>query len=307
MDDGAEIARYVSEIKSCGMRIARLAQAFRTDLDDPDRIFDSFSADHWRRAIFGDALIRLRQISENNFHIIESLSLLATARYIFELSIWLRLFEIDQRYCLVYYYELLKTQERYWKDTSDQLKREIDLLKKIGKIDNEITNAEDVLGSQMTSASEYGKIAQTSMTRVDAIAGRHFSIYADQAKTNGYDFQAYLVEKKAIPSAENMLSPVKVAKDEFQSNVPEDIFKLANRKWEWRKMSEVAGILHEHDYIYSYASKILHATPASISSDYKNLERSEIRIFLRYIHIKYLELMDLAYNQPECAIHPVDD
>jgi len=37
-NDGIEIERYVSEIKSFGARIDALAKAFRADLDDPGRI-----------------------------------------------------------------------------------------------------------------------------------------------------------------------------------------------------------------------------------------------------------------------------
>ncbi|MDB6088299.1 MAG: hypothetical protein JWN85_1083 [Gammaproteobacteria bacterium] len=65
-------------------------------------------------------------------------------------------------------------------------------------------------------------------------------------------------------------------------------------------MARVAGIEDEHDYIYSCASKLLHATPASLTTDYKNLEPKEICQFLRYIHVKMLEIADLASSQPEC-------
>ena len=70
-------------------------------------------------------------------------------------------------------------------------------------------------------------------------------------------------------------------------------------------MAEKAEISHEHDYIYSYASKLLHATPASLTTDQKNLEMPEVCLFLRYIYVKMLEIADLAYAQPECEIRPM--
>ena len=81
--------------------------------------------------------------------------------------------------------------------------------------------------------------------------------------------------------------------------VPEIVKGLVKGRWQWRGMADKAGILHEYDYIYSYASKVLHATPASLTTDQKNLEMSEVYIFLRYIHVKMLEILDLAYAQPE--------
>ena len=67
-------------------------------------------------------------------------------------------------------------------------------------------------------------------------------------------------------------------------------------------MASEAGLAHEHDYIYAFASKLLHATPSSLTTDQKNLELSEIYIFLRYIHVKILEIMELARLQPECKL-----
>ena len=143
------------------------------------------------------------------------------------------------------------------------------------------------------------------MNRIDAEASRHFSLYIDDAKTNGYGFQAYLVETKAIPPSEAAIAGIERELLEFVQHVPEDVRGLVKGRWQWRGMSEEAGILHEHDYIYSYASKLLHATPASLTTDQKNLEIPEVCLFLRYIYVKMLEIADLAYAQPECEIRPV--
>lgn len=94
---------------------------------------------------------------------------------------------------------------------------------------------------------------------------------------------------------------------EFWRHASEGAEKLAKKKWQWRGMSEEAGILDEHDYIYSFASKLLHATPASITTDQKNLERPEVCMFLRYIYVKMLEIADLAHAQPECKVQAVAD
>lgn len=59
-------------------------------------------------------------------------------------------------------------------------------------------------------------------------------------------------------------------------------------------MAQQVGMVDEYDYIHSFASKLLHATTASITTDHKNLEHSEMEVFLRYIDVKITDLMTLA-------------
>jgi hypothetical protein len=294
-----QIGEYIEKIRGLAATFDRLAGAFRADIDDPEATFDKYSMDDWRRNTFGNALVRLRQITENNFHVVETLGLLAVARYIFELSVWLILFEKDRRYCLIYYRELLATQLRYYQDVLAQLHREIDLLRRFEKLDDHWNIAKSV-GTETTSAKRYGEMLRTAMHQVDAEASKHFSMYLDDAKTNGYGLQADLVEKKAVPEVESSVEKIEQEKREFEMNVPRNVRELVKGKWEWRAMSRVAGIVDEHDYIYSCASKLLHATPASLTTDSKNLEPKEVGQFLRYVYVKMLEIADLASSQPEC-------
>jgi hypothetical protein len=298
--------KYIEDIRRLATTFDRLSGAFRKDIGtDAGKTFDRFSSDHWRRNTYGNALIRLRLFTENNFHFVETIGLLSVARYIFELSVWLRLFEKDNRYCLIYYKELLETQLRYYKDSLAQLRREVELLKRFEALDDPIGGLASPGAAPTISAADYGEMVRNAMNRVDAEASRHFSLYLDDAKTNGYGFQAYLVETKAIPPGEAAIAEIERELLEFVQHVPEDVRGLEKGRWQWRGMSEKAGILHEHDYIYSYASKLLHATPASLTTDQKNLEISEVCLFLRYIYVKMLEIADLAYAQPECEIRPV--
>lgn len=295
-----QIGEYIEKIRGLGATFDRLAETFRKDIDDPGATFDKYSGDDWRRNTFGNALVRLRQITENNFHVVETLGLVAAARYIFELSVWLILFEKDSRYCLIYYRELLATQFRYYQDVLAQLQREVELLKRFEKLDDHSTVAKSV-GTQPASAKLYGELVRKAMDHLDAEASKHFSMYLDDAKTNGYGFQAHLLEKKAVPRVESSIAQLEQEKLEFEKNVPKNVRDLVKGKWEWRAMSRVAGIVDEHDYIYTCASKLLHATPASLTTDYKNLEPKEICQFLRYIHVKMLEIADIASSQPECT------
>jgi hypothetical protein len=290
-------------IKNLQPYLDQLSEPFRYDaVSGGEPSFDKWSANDWRRNTFGNALVRLRQLTENNFQFIETMGVLAVARYVFELSVWLHLFKKDSRYSLIYYRELLETQRKYYEDTAEQLRREIELLKRFDEKDNEATNEIIQSSSSEREISEIGKMVSNAMRRVDAEASRNFSLYLDDARTNGYGFQAYLVDKKALPPVEQAIADIKKEIQDFESRVPKDVQNLTKGRWNWRRMAEQVGLVHEHDYIYSFASRLLHATPASLTTDAKNLELSEICIFLRYIYVKILEVMELAGLQPECGV-----
>jgi ATP:corrinoid adenosyltransferase len=169
------------------------------------------------------------------------------------------------------------TQLKHHEDRLGQLRREIELLTRLQGLDHRVSDAE---------------------------ASRHFSLYVDQAKINGYGFQAHLVESKEIPKVQETINQIQEEILEYKKKVPEDVQRLAEKDWRWRQMAKEAGLLHEHDYIYAYANRLLHAKPASLTTDHKNIEMHEICMFLRYIYVKMLEIMDLARSQPEYKIRP---
>jgi hypothetical protein len=279
----------------------RLSGVFREDIESADSAnFDKWSGQDWCRNAFGNALVRLRQLTEQNFRLIETMGLLAVARYVFELSVWLHLFQADSRFGLIYYRQLLDTQLRYYRDTAAHLHREVELLKTFenrerqstGAVLNNVISKEELISDIKTSIGQ-------AMSAVDAEASRRFSLYLDDAKINGYGFQAHLVEKKAIPQVEQAVRQIEMEMALFEKRVPEETQVLASKRWEWRKMAEKVGLTTEYDYIYCYASKLLHATPASLTTDQKNLEVREVYIFVRYIYSKLLEIVALAQQRPE--------
>jgi hypothetical protein len=305
-DRSKRAEEHAEAIVALSAELDRLSKAFRADIEDhPARNFDKYSADEWRRNTYGNALVRLRQIAENNFNFIETLGLLAVARYVFELSVWLRLFQKDAQYCLVYYRRLLETLLRYHQDSVAHLHREIDLLNRFQALDKETPVARFDGGDQEAAARRYAEMIRIATDRVDAEASKHFAIYFDDAKTNGYGVQANMLEKKVIPQLAKAVSDIEQEIRDFDANTALDVQAMARKRWQWRAMAEEAALSHEHDYIYSYASKLLHATPASIHTNQKNLEISEMCIFLRYIRVKFLEIIDLAYAQPESQMRAV--
>ena len=50
----------------------------------------------------------------------------------------------------------------------------------------------------------------------------------------------------------------------------------------------------EYDFIYSYTGKLLHATPASLTTNQKNLEPNEVLGFLKYVHARLLDVIQMV-------------
>lgn len=300
-DDATRLSLLVESIKA--HRAAVDAEARRLRTPEVLASFDKRSPVCWCLAAMGDSLVRVRLLLEQNFHFLETIGVVAVSRYLFELSVWLGLFEQDERFGLVYYGQLLETQQKYFADHLNQLGREVELLRLFERKEQEVQRA--VVGNA-SAPEELGSRFRWAAEMIDAEAARKFSLYAEQAKRNGYSFQAHLVEKKAVPQVESALRELCAEQAYFDANVLPGIrdLSLANgkkKRWEWKKMAESVGLLPEYDYIYAFASKLLHATPASITTDQKNLEPEEMLIFLKYIDVKIIDMLDLARRYPRHA------
>jgi hypothetical protein len=285
------IKQIVESITARRSKIDELATKLRT----LKRIkkFDKYDHESWCLSIVGDALIRIRLFIEQNFIFIETMGVIAVSRYLFELSVWLKLFEFDSRYGLVYYNNLINTQLNFYKDNKAQLERECILLNSF----EDLEKSQQEINLQDISTNNYIKIADAIIEgskKVDDIASRKFSIYAEQAKINGYGFQSYLIKTKDIPNAEQNIKKVEEEKSCFEERVSAEIRKLIPKRWNWKKMAKKVNLSDEYEYIYSYTSKLLHATPASITTNSKNLELSEMRVFLKYIDVKIHDIQSFA-------------
>jgi hypothetical protein len=109
--------------------VDNLAQKLRT----PEILakFDKRNARSWCVAVAGDVLIRVRLFIEQNFKVVETVGVIAVARYLLELNVWMSLFRLDENYGLVYFGELLDTQRRFYTDTLAQVEREIAFLESL--------------------------------------------------------------------------------------------------------------------------------------------------------------------------------
>lgn len=291
----AQLTASVERIKA--HRVAVDAEAIRLRAPEFALAFDNQNAHQWCLSVVGDSLIRLRILIDQNFNFVETLGIVAVSRYLFELSIWLKLFEKDERYGLVYYSQLIETQKSYYQSTLRQLHREVELLREFERREDE---KQEELLAKAGSPEDRAKIIRSVGVSIDTEAARKFSIYSEQAKHNGYGFQAYLVEHKATPPAETALHEIENERITFDSKILPRISDLAldkngkKKRWKWNEKAREVGLQDEYDYIYALSSKLLHATPASITTNQKNLEPEEILIFLRYIEVKVSDVIDVS-------------
>ena len=153
--------------------------------------------------------------------------------------------------------------------------------------------SEPSLASQKVVSSAWKAIGD----EVDELAANKFSLYSDDAVTNGYSFQAYLVEKKAVPNAQEGLNKATDAIADFDKNALSAIGEIRPKKWNWSEMSTKVGMAEEYEFIYAYTSRMLHATPISLTTDQKSLEEVEVYIMLRYCAVKMAEVFDVAQKQ----------
>lgn len=145
---------------------------------------NKFDCNYWCQVAISDSLVKLMLFTEQNFKYVETMSLLAVTRYIFEMSIWLKLFSLNTQYGLVYSSLLIDSQISYWGDCRRQLHREIKLLNRFAA-EEELLFKEEVGRFLQTSVTQERQnstknLSTNVMNLIDDAASRHFSIYAEQ-------------------------------------------------------------------------------------------------------------------------------
>lgn len=291
--------QLIASIKSHTDTVGAEAQRLRA----PEMLsgFTKYDPDYWCLVAIGDSLVRVRLLLEQNFNFIETLGLLAVTRYLFEVGVWFHLFKLDARYGLVYYAELLETNRRYWKDYRSQLDREINLLNEFEQMESSAQASASDKFANLSEATQLADRLRAIGKIVDDEAARCFSMYTEQAKHNGYGFQAHLVRKQVVPQVDKKLNEVESEIADYDRRVRNTIQDIRPRRWQWKSMADRVELGGEYEFIYTFASKLLHATPASITTDQKNLELPEMMMFLKYINVKIFELIDIAHEYPQDA------
>ncbi len=291
----------ITDICGCAPRLAELIPEFRQRIELAEKAQDprleQKSATYGRLVAFVDSLVRLRLFLEHNFNYVETIGVLAVARYLFELTVWLKLLQMASRYGLVYYHELLKNQADFYIELRNNAVREISFLRHIGAREQSLIQSRlsEAMGIPNEEARKQAlrRLSNDITQEIDRAASRTFSLYAEQAQTNGYDFQAYLVETKVLPDITKAIADLTQKLSTIEM-LARRVCDFLPKRWVWKDQAARVDMKDEYDFIYAYASRLLHATPASLTTNQKNLEPDEMRAFLKYIRVRLLDVIEMA-------------
>ncbi len=259
-----------------------------------------FKKSYLVKAAYRNALIKLRLILEQNFINIETLGLLAVTRYIFEALLWLRLLDSDPAYGLVFYGQVVDKQIDHLKGNLRKVESEIALFEALWKEEKRLNEDERKKAGvihEKESVEELPSSLDNVSATIDRKARRSFCLYADDAKKHGYGYQAHLLNTQVLPKIQKQLDMNAAEKEIFLSHCSKDIKKKLKKRWNWFEEAKHVGMQDQYKFLYSYTSRLLHATPASIFTDQKNLEYPEMKIFLDYIYVSLLDVLELSEKQ----------
>lgn len=299
----ARISHLVADITALQPKLDSLASLLKLKLGTFTAVdVEQHAVDYWRTRSLCDAVIRVRIFVERNFSHIETLGVLSLCRYTFELVVWLKLIQKDERFSLVYARELLKQQHDLYQDLANHLEREIALYRALDEEEKvahprilEAATATPVADAKMTGRKIIEDMHAASDS-VDEKLALNFTIYSDEIKQNGYGFQSHIIQTQALPHAldyaeRNRDSLAKF--DEKWGTIIKEL-KLKLKELKWKARAAYVDMASEYDFIYSYTSRLLHATPASLSTNQKSLEDEEALMFLRYVATQFRWIINHA-------------
>jgi hypothetical protein len=228
---------------------------------------------------------------------------LAVTRNLFENLVWLQLFRLDTSWGVHFYGQFLKNQIDDLEGMIAKLRGEVKLFRAFDTEDSEITEQlrKELTSVQNDDAEEAKRLIEESDQRrieLDRRARQTFALYAASATFNGYGFQAYLIETKAIPTWEERLSVVEQHLADFKSHVGDDAnIKRYLGRWQWRDRAVEVGMAEQYDFLYRLTSRLLHATPMNIITEKELLEPERIML-LEYVVVTTEDILN-AIDQYE--------
>lgn len=273
-------------------------------MDHPDFVWHQAFPDRhfWSNQAFVDALTRIQVLLTDGFTPSNSMQLLASTRYVFEATVWLRAISADERFGHVYSAQIIKDQIQYYKNMKAHLEQEAEAFKKFDELESRLQDERlkqaQTIGDEQLRARRMATTLDEVSEEVDAVAARTFSIYGYDATFNGYSYQAHLISEKALPVFDGRLAALAEIDSVFEKTAAaEDVVALLGpkRRWVWKDRAVAVSMSAEYNFIYSYTSRLLHATPSSMTTRMQSLDEGEVMGFLRYLIVRVNDLRDLAH------------
>lgn len=289
-----QIKELLQSFPALGTRLTESAVSLNALLvQEPDSSIEGASHRYWELLAISNVVSKARVLL-NELTVIETVSLLALTRYLFELVVWLKYLQLDARYGVVLAHESFRLQLEHFSKLAEHLRREADLYRRLGA---EESRAHEEAIRRMRDGSiegaEIGDSLRALSADVDRELANNFALFANDVQWNGYGFQTYLIETKALRSNLEEENKARTTLARFEARWSDVIsgLRMANK---WAKRAETVRMSDEYDFIYSYTSRLLHATPASFLTEEKSLSALEFVTLLRYVQIQLVWIISFA-------------
>lgn len=287
-----ELESLAREIESLDPKLVELIAYQKDQLRELRSKFTAqvqFEPRYWTIKSRIDGLTKLHVLLPNSLARPETMGILALTRYVFELTVWLKIIKKDERYGLTYYRRLIENQLEHYRTLRAQYEREVVFLESIDAAEEERIKLDVAAIAKMADERDRNaaaaKLGGTVMSDIDELAARSFAVYARDAKTNGYGFQAYLVKTKVIPKVDEQLAQVANEEEVFKRTLSAELLAFTNNDRKWSRKAAIAEMQDGYEFIYAFTSRLLHAEPASMSVIQQTLTLHEMQIFLRYVQV----------------------
>jgi hypothetical protein len=310
-----KLAELVNDIKALAPELKKLCDAARDSLAAASTE-PGLQIQYFRQQILAYSMLRLRHFIEHNLinnTSIETMATLAVCRYTFELVVWLKLMEKDDRFALLFNRESIRGH-------IDNLKENISLLENersfyISQADTETKlhqQAIEEIKASDRSPDEMGKALASRLGKIsdylDQSLDSRLLLYYEEIAENGYGYVASFIEKKALPPIQRDLTNAKSQLADFDqvwSNYLSEmkknkkisqLFRIPTEleQIKWKQAAKFAEMEADFDFMYSYTSRLLHATPSSVMTLEQNLRKDEFLTFWRYIRNQFRWIADLG-------------
>lgn len=305
-----QISDVVASIRSLESTLKPLAEDYAVKVRSfPADKRVPYTKEYWQALSMYDSLTRVRNFIENNFMVVETLGVLSLARYTLELVIQLKRIDLDPIFAIVYAREILEQQVEHHKKMAEHLRREIALYRQLGE--RETSERRDALaatlattkaGSKESLGERVAEALRAASSAIDEELATSLTLYSEDAKTYGFAFQAHRIETQALPQ-------LVAAAEENERSLTElnEVWGevLANSKYmvnKWNRRAEQVSMKSEYEFIYSYTSRLLHATPVSISTSQQCLQDAEILLFYKYVYAEFLWIIRRAEKNKMTSI-----
>lgn len=284
----------ITEAKKVEQKLSILAPTLNAMLATCQSVFPSNEKTYWSTKLRLDSAQRLIGLCAEMSNV-STLNMLAVCRYAHELGIWLLITSKAEQLAVLYGKMLLDSLVEQAEGVIQQLQVEICIYEDLAQREEDGVKQAIARAAERRKKNPNVKIDKDLATELNEVKSdtdwQHWSkflLYRKQASTNGYRFQADHLRKSAIPKAEAELADYRREVAEFHSRWPNLREYLGYKKkdkdfrWNWKERAEDVGLTQEHDFLYSYVSRLLHAKPSSISATPNDLTAEETLIFQAY-------------------------